>query len=110
MTAYHGVVPLFSRYNLEGQIESIYKRSVPRPGGGSIVIDHTEALTAIDVNSGKNTRGSTQGETAFTTNQAAVKEVARPAFSARPKPQERPPARRKVPPAAEIYAVRRPVR
>ncbi|MBK6846159.1 MAG: Rne/Rng family ribonuclease [Proteobacteria bacterium] len=77
VTAYHGVVPLFSRYNLEGQIESIYKRSVPLPGGGSIVIDHTEALTAIDVNSGKNTRGSTQGETAFTTNQAAVKEVAR---------------------------------
>lgn len=77
VTAYHGVVPLFSRYNLEGQIESIYKRSVPLPGGGSIVIDHTEALTAIDVNSGKNTRGTTQGETAFTTNQAAVKEVAR---------------------------------
>jgi ribonuclease E len=77
LSRYSGRVPLFSRYNLEPQIDSIYRRSVALEGGGSIVVDPTEALTAIDVNSGKNTRGSTQEETAYKTNLEAAREVAR---------------------------------
>lgn len=70
-------VPLFSRYGLEPQIDRIYDRTVPLPGGGSIVIDRTEALTAIDVNSGRGSRGPTQEETAVQTNLEAANEVAR---------------------------------
>lgn len=69
--------PLFARYDVESQIERIYERSVALPSGGSIVIDRTEALTAIDVNSGKSTRGATQGDTALSTNLEAAAEVAR---------------------------------
>jgi len=69
--------PLFSAYDLEPQIDRIYERSVPLPGGGSIVIDRTEALTAIDVNSGRATRAATQEETALNTNLEASREVAR---------------------------------
>jgi ribonuclease E len=69
--------PLFSAYDLEPQIDRIYERSVPLPGGGSIVIDRTEALTAIDVNSGRGTRAATQEETALNTNLEAAREVAR---------------------------------
>ncbi len=69
--------PLFSRFNLETQIEGIYKRTVPLPGGGSIVIDPTEALTAIDVNSGKASRGAPQEESFFAVNLEAAREVAR---------------------------------
>jgi ribonuclease E len=70
-------VPLFSRYDLEPQIDRIYERRVELPSGGSIVIDGTEALTAIDVNSGRSTRAATQEETALNTNVEAAAEVAR---------------------------------
>ncbi|HET9768663.1 MAG TPA: Rne/Rng family ribonuclease, partial [Thermoanaerobaculia bacterium] len=69
--------PLFSAYEVEPQIDRIYERSVPLPGGGSIVIDRTEALTAIDVNSGRATRAASQEETALHTNLEAAREVAR---------------------------------
>jgi ribonuclease E len=74
---YKDRLPLFSRYELESQIEKIYLRKVDLPAGGSIVIDGTEALTAIDVNSGRATRGSSQEETAHATNMEAAIEVAR---------------------------------
>jgi len=74
---YKDRLPLFSRYELEGQIEKIYLRKVDLPAGGSIVIDGTEALTAIDVNSGRATRGKSQEETAHRTNMEAAIEVAR---------------------------------
>ncbi|HEX9671144.1 MAG TPA: Rne/Rng family ribonuclease [Thermoanaerobaculia bacterium] len=70
-------VPLFSRYGVESQIDRIYDRTVQLPGGGSIVIDRTEALTAIDVNSGRGSRGATQEDTALQTNLEAAREVAR---------------------------------
>ena len=70
-------LPLFSRYGLEAQIDRIYERRVELPSGGSIVIDATEALTAIDVNSGRSTRAATQEETAVNTNCEAAAEVAR---------------------------------
>jgi len=69
--------PLFSRYELEPQIERIYERRVFLPSGGSIVIDRTEALTAIDVNSGRSTKASSQEQTALQTNLEAASEVAR---------------------------------
>ncbi len=74
---YKDRLPLFSRYQLENQIEKIYLRKVDLPAGGSIVIDGTEALTAIDVNSGRATRGGSQEETAHATNMEAAIEVAR---------------------------------
>ncbi|MEB2283192.1 MAG: Rne/Rng family ribonuclease [Myxococcales bacterium] len=74
---YQGDQPIFSRFGLETQIESIYKRRVALKSGGSIVIDGTEALTAIDVNSGGSMRGSSQEETAHKTNLEAAREVAR---------------------------------
>jgi ribonuclease E len=74
---YQGDQPIFSHFNVEQQIESIYKRRVPLKSGGSIVIDGTEALTAIDVNSGRSVRGGSQEETAFRTNQEAAAEIAR---------------------------------
>jgi ribonuclease E len=70
-------IPLFSRYDIEPQIENIFDRRVELPSGGSIVIDATEALTAIDVNSGRSTRAATQEETALHTNLEAAEEVAR---------------------------------
>jgi ribonuclease E len=70
-------MPLFSRFALEPQIEAIYQRTVALPAGGSIVIDATEALTAIDVNSGRFTRGASQEETAFAINIEAANEVGR---------------------------------
>ena len=69
--------PLFSRYGLEPQIDDIHQRRVFLPSGGSIVIDHTEALTAVDVNSGRSTKASTQEQTALDTNLEAADEVAR---------------------------------
>jgi ribonuclease E len=74
---YRERLPLFSRHNLEPQIAAINTRSVRLPSGGSIVIDGTEALTAIDVNSGKSTAAESQEETAFRTNLEAAAEVAR---------------------------------
>ncbi len=70
-------MPLFSKYDLEEQIDRIYQRKIGLPSGGSIVIDGTEALTAIDVNSGRATRGGSQEETAYRTNLEAAVEVAR---------------------------------
>jgi ribonuclease E len=77
LVRYTDRMPLFSRYDLEEQIDRIYQRKVELPSGGSIVIDGTEALTAIDVNSGRSTRGGSQEETAFKTNLEAASEVAR---------------------------------
>jgi len=74
---YQERLPLFSAHRLEPQIERIFERSVPLPSGGSIVIDPTEALTAIDVNSGRSTRAGSQEETAVQTNLEAANEVAR---------------------------------
>jgi ribonuclease E len=74
---YRDDVPLFSRFQIEHQIETAYGRQVPLPSGGSIVIDHTEALVAIDVNSARATRGSDIEATALQTNLEAVDEVAR---------------------------------
>ena len=74
---YRDDVPLFSRFQIEHQIESAYSRQVNLPSGGAIVIDHTEALVAIDVNSGRSTRGADIEETAFKTNLEAAEEVAR---------------------------------
>ena len=69
--------PLFSRLQIEQQIETAFARSVNLPSGGAIVIDHTEALVSIDVNSARSTRGSDIEETAFRTNMEATEEVAR---------------------------------
>jgi len=74
---YRDHTPLFSRFQIEHQIETAYSRLVPLPSGGAIVIDHTEALVAIDVNSARATRGSDIEETAFRTNLEAADEVAR---------------------------------
>jgi ribonuclease E len=74
---YKDDVPLFSRFQIEHQIETAYARQVPLPSGGSIVIDHTEALVAIDVNSARATRGSDIEETALRTNVEASDEIAR---------------------------------
>ena len=74
---YRDDVPLFSRFQIEHQIESAYSRTVQLPSGGAIVIDHTEALVAIDVNSARSTRGSDIEETAFRTNLEAAEEAAR---------------------------------
>jgi len=65
---YQEDVPLFSRYQIEGQIESAYQREVRLPSGGAIVIDHTEALISIDINSARATKGSDIEETATNTN------------------------------------------
>ncbi|MDE2279274.1 MAG: Rne/Rng family ribonuclease [Xanthomonadaceae bacterium] len=74
---YKDDTPLFSRYQIETQIESAFDRQVRLPSGGSIVIDQTEALTAIDINSAKATKGSDIEETAFNTNLEAAVEIAR---------------------------------
>ncbi|KFN44482.1 hypothetical protein N789_00310 [Arenimonas oryziterrae DSM 21050 = YC6267] len=70
-------IPLFNRFQIESQIENAYERQVRLPSGGSIVVDQTEALTAIDVNSSRATKGSDIEETAFNTNLEAAEEVAR---------------------------------
>ena len=74
---YDGRVPLFSRFQIESQIESAFSHSVRLPSGGSLVIDHTEALVSIDVNSAKATKGGDIEETALNTNLEAADEVAR---------------------------------
>lgn len=70
-------VPVFSRYALEKQIETAFQREVRLPSGGQIVIDHTEALIAIDVNSAQSTKGGYIEETALNTNLEAADEIAR---------------------------------
>ncbi len=74
---YSDRLPLFARYGIEAQIDGIHDRQVELPSGGHIVIDPTEALTAVDVNSGRSTRAATQEETAVNTNVEAAQEVAR---------------------------------
>lgn len=74
---YRDDVPLFSRFQIEHQIETAYSRQVTLPSGGAIVIDHTEALVAVDVNSARATRGSDIEQTALNTNLEAADEIAR---------------------------------
>ncbi|MBZ0091777.1 MAG: Rne/Rng family ribonuclease, partial [Sulfuricellaceae bacterium] len=74
---YQDDVPLFSRFQIEHQIETAFSREVSLPSGGAIVIDHTEALVSVDVNSARATRGSDIEQTALNTNLEAADEVAR---------------------------------
>ncbi len=77
LKTYTDDTPLFNRFQIESQIENAYERSVRLPSGGSLVIDQTEALTAVDVNSSRATKGGDIEETAFNTNLEAADEVAR---------------------------------
>ncbi len=77
LKCYDDPVPLFSRYQIESQIESAFQREVTLPAGGAIVIDHTEALISIDINSARATKGSDIEETALNTNLEAADEIAR---------------------------------
>jgi ribonuclease E len=74
---YSDNIPLFSRYQIESQIESAFQRAVRLPSGGSLVIDPTEALVSIDINSARATKGADIEETALNTNLEAAEEVAR---------------------------------
>lgn len=74
---YQDKTPLFTRYQLESQIKTIYQREIRLPSGGSIVIDRTEALVSIDINSAQSTKGVDIEETAFSTNLEAANEIAR---------------------------------
>ncbi len=74
---YQGNIPLFTRFQIESQIETAYQREVRLPSGGYLVIDHAEALVAIDINSGGATRGGDIEETALNTNIEAANEIAR---------------------------------
>ena len=74
---YEEGTPLFSRYQIESQIETAYEHTVKLPSGGSIVIDPTEALVSIDINSARSTRGADIEETALNTNLEAADEIAR---------------------------------
>ncbi|MFN3544925.1 MAG: Rne/Rng family ribonuclease [Thiobacillus sp.] len=74
---YRDDIPLFSRFQIEHQIESAFSRQVNLPSGGAIVIDHTEALVSVDVNSARATKGSDVEQTAFNTNLEAADEIAR---------------------------------
>jgi ribonuclease E len=77
MRLYEDEVPLFTRYQIETQIETVFQREVQLPSGGAIVIDHTEALTSIDINSARATKGADIEETALNTNLEAADEIAR---------------------------------
>jgi ribonuclease E len=74
---YESDVPLFSRYQIEGQIESAFNREVRLPSGGALVIDPTEALVSVDINSARATRGADIEETALNTNLEAAEEICR---------------------------------
>ena len=74
---YEDNTPLFNKYQIENQIETAFSREISLPSGGSIVIDHTEALISIDINSARSTKGSDIEETAFNTNLEAAEEIAR---------------------------------
>jgi len=74
---YDDKTPLFNKYQIENQIETAFSREVSLPSGGSIVIDHTEALISIDINSARSTKGSDIEETALNTNLEAAEEIAR---------------------------------
>jgi len=77
LTRYQDRLPLFSRHRIETQIDRVYERTAPLPGGGYLVIDATEALTAIDVNSGRATRNADHDESILQVNVEAAAEVAR---------------------------------
>ena len=77
LKAYKDATPLFSRYQIESQIESAFSREVRLPSGGALVIDHTEALLSIDINSARATKGADIEETALQTNLEAADEIAR---------------------------------
>ncbi len=74
---YQDPVPLFTRYQIESQIETAFQREVRLPSGGSLVIDHTEALISIDINSSRATKGADIEETALNTNLEAAEEISR---------------------------------
>jgi ribonuclease E len=74
---YNDTIPLFNRFQIESQIESAFQREVTLPSGGAIVIDHTEALVSIDINSARATKGGDIEETALNTNIEAADEIAR---------------------------------
>ena len=74
---YDSSVPLFSRYQIEGQIEAAFGHAIRLPSGGSLVIDHTEALVSVDINSARATKGADIEETALSTNLEAADEIAR---------------------------------
>lgn len=74
---YKDATPLFTRFQIESQIESAFQREVRLPSGGSVIIDHTEALVSIDINSAKSTKGGDIEETALMTNLEAANEIAR---------------------------------
>jgi ribonuclease E len=74
---YKDPTPLFTRFQIESQIESAFQRDVRLPSGGSVIIDHTEALVSIDINSAKSTKGVDIEETALMTNLEAANEIAR---------------------------------
>lgn len=74
---YHDTIPLFNRYQIESQIETAFQREVTLPSGGALVIDHTEALVSIDINSAKATSGADIETTALNTNLEAADEIAR---------------------------------
>ena len=74
---YQDNIPLFTRFQIESQIETAYQREVTLPSGGGIVIDYTEAMVAVDVNSARSTKGSDIEETALNTNLEAADEIAR---------------------------------
>jgi ribonuclease E len=74
---YEDPTPLFTRFQVESQIESAFSRTVSLPSGGSIVIDHTEAMVSIDINSARATKGGDIEATAFNTNLEAADEIAR---------------------------------
>ncbi len=74
---YQDQIPLFNRYQIENQIETAFCREVNLPSGGSIVIDVTEAMVSVDINSARATKGGDIEETAFNTNKEAAEEIAR---------------------------------
>ena len=74
---YSGDIPLFNRMHIETQIETLYQREIELPSGGAIVLDHTEALTSVDINSARSTRQQDLEETALKTNLEAAEEIAR---------------------------------
>lgn len=77
ITLYQGPAPLFTHYRIEAQIKTAYAKEIRLPSGGSIIIDKTEALTSIDINSAKSTKGINIEETAFNTNLEAAKEISK---------------------------------
>ena len=73
---YTDSIPIFERYNIENQIEQTFQRAVPLPSGGAIVIDETEALIAIDVNTGSHRNKGNENDTIFQVNSEAAAEIA----------------------------------